>query len=85
MTTTDLPNLPGRLGNPELLLRTDPRADPRMVAKMAEIGMDGAPEAVPFDGDSPIEALLEFCRMAEPGVEELEHLVVAGLGHPAEL
>jgi acetyl esterase/lipase len=32
--------LPGKLGNPKLQLRDDPRADPRMIANFALAGMD---------------------------------------------
>jgi acetyl esterase/lipase len=32
--------LPGKLGNPKMELKDDPRADPRMVAKFALAGMD---------------------------------------------
>lgn len=79
MTTTDLPNLPGRLGNPDSLLSIDPRADPRMVAKLAQVGMDVAPAEVPVNGDSPIEALREFCRAAEPGYDQMFDILYAGL------
>ena len=34
--------LPGRLGNPGLEMRGDPRADPRMIAALAPFGLDGA-------------------------------------------
>jgi len=40
-----------------------------MIAAMVPIGLDQAPAAVPFDGDSPLEELLEFTRMAEPGYD----------------
>jgi len=37
------PLLPGRLGDPNLDIRDDPRADPRIVAAMGPIGLDVAP------------------------------------------
>jgi acetyl esterase/lipase len=42
-----------------------------MVAAFAPLGMDGAPPPVPFNGDSSVEELLEFCNMAEPGFDGL--------------
>lgn len=36
MTT---PNLPGRLGSPDMTLATDPRSDQRMIVAMAPIGL----------------------------------------------
>ena len=68
MTSIDAPPaLPGRLGSPAMLLKDDPRADPRMVAAMAPLGLDGAPEPAPVDADSSIEALLEYCSEVEAG------------------
>ena len=61
------PNLPGRLGNPDLTLGTDPRADPRMVAVMAAMGLDGHPEPLPVEHDSPIEAIHEVLAATEEG------------------
>ena len=68
---TDAPILPGRLGNPDMLIRTDPRADPRMVAALEPLGLDGAPEAAPVDVNSPIAALIEFAGVAEEGFAAL--------------
>ncbi|MGB5755814.1 MAG: alpha/beta hydrolase fold domain-containing protein [Acidimicrobiales bacterium] len=64
---TPAPHLPGRLGDPDLTLGTDPRADPRMVAVMASLAMDGAPEPLPVDYDSPIEAIHEVMAATEEG------------------
>ena len=64
-------NLPGRLGDPGMELKSDPRADPRMLAAMAPFGLDVAPDPVPFTGESSIEELSEFAKMAEPGFETL--------------
>ena len=51
------PKLPGRLGNPDLTLGTDPRADPRMVAKMVEVGLDVPPPPSAVQHDSPMDAI----------------------------
>ncbi len=48
-------------------IKTDPRADPRMIAAMAPVGLDVAPEAAPVDINSPNEALLEYALAAEEG------------------
>ena len=64
MTT---PNLPGRLGNPDLALKDDPRADPRMVAAMAPFMMgEHAPEA-PVSHESPAEEIHEHVTATEEG------------------
>ena len=61
------PTLPGRLGSPDLQLRDDPRADPRMVQAMASLGLDVAPEPAPVDATSPIDAILDYATEAEAG------------------
>ena len=65
MTTIASPHLPGRLGSPGMLLQDDPRADPRMIAAMAPLGMAGAPAPMPVDPSSPREAQLAYCVAAE--------------------
>ncbi len=79
MTATNPVVLPGRLGTPDMELRDDPRADPRMVAAMAALGMDGRPEPVGVDGNSPIEHLLELCLGAEPGYTMMSDVIFADL------
>jgi len=58
-------------------LRDDPRADPRMIAAMAPLGMDVAPEPAPVDIDSPLEALLEFAMASEEGFSMLGTIFTA--------
>jgi acetyl esterase len=81
MTTTSQPvtALPGRLGNPAGDLRSDPRADPRMVAALAPFGLDTAGEAPPVDAGSPRAAQLEFLAAAETGFEGLFAALGEGL------
>ncbi len=74
---SDSPILPGRLGNPELTMATDPRADPRMVAALAPIGLAEAPEAAPVNIDSPIAELLEYTMEAEVGFSALGDVLAA--------
>ena len=77
MTVDSSPILPGRLGYPDMALRDDPRADPRMIAAMAPLGLAAAAGPAPVDGDSPLEELLEYCGMAEDGFEGLFGALVA--------
>lgn len=68
---SEKPSLPGRLGDPTRVLKTDPRSDPRMVAALAEFGLDGAPPPAPVTADSPLEAILEFAAEAEKGYKAI--------------
>ena len=73
------PVLPGRLGSPDMSLRNDPRADPRMIAAMEPFGSaDPAPPA-PVDASSSLEDLLELVSAAEEGFEGLFGALVAGM------
>jgi acetyl esterase/lipase len=67
MSTLDELRLPGRLGQPDMEIGRDPRADPRMVAAMGPIGLDVAAPASPVSSDSPIEAILEVLAATEAG------------------
>jgi acetyl esterase/lipase len=66
MTT---PHLPGRLGNPDLTLADDPRADPRMIAAMLPVGLAARTPDQPVTVDTPLESLHEFNTMAEAGFD----------------
>lgn len=57
--------LPGRLGDPALELRTDPRSDPRMVALFAPFGLDVTAPPLPVDRQSPVEELLAIAAASE--------------------
>lgn len=50
MTT---PNLPGRLGSPDMTLATDPRSDPRMIVAMAPIGLADRTPPQPVTIETP--------------------------------
>jgi len=71
------PILPGRLGNPSLDIKDDPRADPRMIAAMAMLAMDVAPPPSPVTAANSIEELLAYCMEAEAGFNALGDFVVA--------
>ncbi len=64
-------DLPGRLGDTELTIGTDPRADPRMVAVLAGLGIDGHADGAPLTPESPREELLGFVDAVEVGFEGL--------------
>jgi len=63
-STVDV-KLPGRLGDPTLELRTDPRSDPRMVALFAPLGLDVTAAPVPVDRDSPLDEVLAVALASE--------------------
>ena len=79
MTASPSPILPGRLGSPDMVLRTDPRADPRMLAAMSPFELDLPPAPAPVDGSSPLDQLLEFAALAEPGFDMVFSALVADL------
>src|SRR5947209_6570376 len=65
------PILPGRLGSPDMTLRTDPRADPRMIAVMEPIGLADPPPPTPVDASSGLDDLLAWVLEAEAGFSTL--------------
>ena len=71
MTVDTLPILPGRLGSPEMAMKDDPRADPRMIGALAPFSLDLVAEPPPVHSASPREQLLEFVNAAEPIYEDL--------------
>jgi acetyl esterase len=72
------PVLPGRLGSPDLTLRDDPRADPRLIAVLDAFGLAGTPAPPPLDRDAPLPALLEFLGAAEEGFSMMGDMTTAG-------
>lgn len=67
----DQPFLPGRLSDPNNVLQTDPRADPRMVAALAPFELDIAPAPAPVTADSSLQEKLDYITEAEIGFEGL--------------
>lgn len=63
------PTLPGRLGDPTMELRSDPRADPRMVAAFAPFGLDAQAAELPVTRHSPLEVLLAVASATEQGFD----------------
>ena len=72
-------NLPGRLGNPDLQLGTDPRADSRLVEVLAQFGMDVQSEPSPVTADSSYEDCLAFSREMEAGYGAIYGALHTGL------
>ena len=83
MTSSDpsvmSPGPPGRLGHPEYELRSDPRADPRMVAALAPFGVDQRAEPAPVSTADPLEARLAYLAEAESAFEGLFVALMADL------
>ena len=79
MTAVSSPVRPGRLGSPDMMLKDDPRADPRMIAAMLPLGLGGASEPVPVKGDSSREQLLGYVAMVEISFEALFSALASNL------
>ena len=73
------PHLPGRLGDPEMTIANDPRADPRMVAVMEQVGMAAPPEPMPVAPDGPLEEILSVIDVTEEGFGALWAALFSGL------
>ncbi|WP_208378949.1 alpha/beta hydrolase fold domain-containing protein [Cumulibacter soli] len=74
-----MPDLPGRLGDPDRSLATDPRIDPRMLATLASFGLDSNGEPPPVSADAPIEEVLSFVDAAEEGFTGLFGAIFANV------
>jgi acetyl esterase len=79
MPTPSPSPLPGRLGDPDSTLATDPRSDPRMLAAMTpfRLGQRTSPPRV--SPDDPLEARIAFSRRAESRLEALFDALLADL------
>ena len=73
------PILPGRLGNADMTIGDDPRADPRMLEVMNQLGLAGPPEPLPIDRSSPMEAIHEVMAATEEGYGMLFEALIAPL------
>jgi acetyl esterase len=71
VSTSVSPNLPGRLGDPDMQLKDDPRADPRMLAAMAPFAIDVMPPPTPVTADWSLEAIHEHITASEDGFGQL--------------
>jgi acetyl esterase len=78
-TSAERAKLPGRLGDPESSLRTDPRSDQRTVQALAAFGLDVNAGPPPVRPDSPRAEQLEFVAGAEAGFEAVFAALMDGL------
>ena len=69
--TTVTAQQPGRLGDPEMDLRTDPRTNPRLLAALAAFGLDAAAVPPPVDRRAPVDSLVECVGQQHTGFEGL--------------
>src|SRR5262245_10209426 len=76
---TELPLLPGRLSDPNRVLKTDPRADPRLLPACAPFALDSAPPPAPVHADSPLQGKLDYVAASEAGMEAVFAALFADL------
>jgi acetyl esterase len=76
---SDQPHLPGRLGNPDMDLKTDPRTDPRLAAALAAFEMDAAPPPLPVHAGSPLQDRLDFLAEVEAGLDAFHDALFSDL------
>ncbi|GLP80816.1 alpha/beta hydrolase fold domain-containing protein [Mycobacterium antarcticum] len=74
--------LPGRLGDPTMELRSDPRADPRMLAAIAPFGLDTLAADLPVDRRSPLEEMLAVAAAAEQAFDGVFGALLADIPSP---
>ncbi|MES2094459.1 MAG: alpha/beta hydrolase fold domain-containing protein [Actinomycetota bacterium] len=77
-TSPPLP-LPGRLGDPDSTLASDPRSDPRMLAAMLPFGLGGRTPPPRVTPDDSLETRIAFSRRTESRLEGLFDALVADL------
>ncbi len=70
---------PGRLGDPDSTLATDPRSDPRMLAAMAPFRLGERTSPPRISPNDPLDARLAFSRRAESRLEALFDALLAEL------
>lgn len=75
--------LPGRLGDPTMDLRSDPRTDPRVLAAFAPYGLDVEAAALPVDRQSPVADLLAVAAASEQAFSGLFDQLLSSVAPPA--
>jgi hypothetical protein len=78
-TPTFLGQLPGRLGDPEMSLGTDPRPDARLIAGMAPYGMHANAPTSEITPSSSYEERLAIIAATEAALQDLFPILYAGL------
>lgn len=69
---------PGKLGNPALVIRDDPRVDRRLAAMLEAFHMGGDPQ-IYVDGNTPLEGIRQYLAGAEEGSVTFLTASVTGL------
>lgn len=85
METPAAVTLPGRLGDPTLELRTDPRSDPKMLALFAPFGLDVRAPDLPVDRQSPREDLLATALAVEQAFDGVFAALLSDVPEPQGL
>ena len=67
----DSSELPGRLGNPEMSLKNDPRAIPAVTKVMSEYGLDALAPDPPISIDATQKEKVDYMTSLEPAYEEI--------------
>tara|TARA_B100000579_G_scaffold432550_1_gene449587 strand:- start:77 stop:1198 length:1122 start_codon:yes stop_codon:yes gene_type:complete len=67
----DSSNLPGRLGNPEMSLKTDPRAIPAVTKVMSEYGLDALAPDPQISIQATQKEKVDYMTSLEPAYEEI--------------
>ncbi|MDG4663607.1 alpha/beta hydrolase [Mycobacterium sp. 236(2023)] len=75
-----MPN--GRHADPDATLRSDPRADPRMVEAFARFGLDGRLPPIGLSVDAPLEERRAFATMSEEGMDAVFGVLAGELPVP---
>lgn len=79
MSTPSPSPLPGRLGNPDLTLATDPRSDPRMLAAMKPFGLGERTSPPRVSPQDSLDERIAFSRRTESRLEALFDALLAEL------
>ena len=64
-------NLPGRLGDPQMSLKNDPRAIPAVTKVMSEFGLDGLAPEPPISINATQQEKVAYMSSLEPLYEEI--------------
>ena len=79
MSTPSPSPLPGRLGNPDRTLATDPRSDPRMLAAMKPFGLGERTSPPRVSPQDSLDDRIAFSRRTESRLEALFDALLAEL------
>lgn len=75
---------PGKLDNPKLVIKDDPRVDRRLAAALDAMQMGGDPQ-IYVTSDTPLEGILQYLQGAEAGSADFFSWSVAGMPEVKEV